>query len=306
MPATAEGASWRELRARAERELRAAGVPDPGSEARWMVEQISGYEGAELVASEAEPVPTRGEDNLTAMLERRAGGEPLQYVLGEWSFRRLDLLVDRRVLIPRPETEVTAEVAIEEAQRLGGRRGAPNPWTGTAAAYTIADLGTGSGALALALAAELPDAEVWATDASEDALAVARANLAGAGQPAIRVRLARGDWFDALPAEIRGRLRMVVANPPYVSEAELAGLSPDVREHEPVDALVSGPTGLEAIEVIVADAPAWLEPGGALVCELAPHQRDAAIERARNAGFAETLVRPDLTGRDRVLVARLG
>lgn len=308
MPATAERdqENWRDLRARAERELYAAGIPDPGREARWMVEHVSGYEGAELVASETEPATTRGAEHLEAMIARRAGGEPLQYVLGGWPFRGLDLLVDSRVLIPRPETEVTAEVAIEEAERLGARRGAPEPWAGTATTYTVADLGTGSGALALALASELPDAAVWATDESEEALAVARANLAGAGQPAVRVRLVRGEWFGPLPAELRGRLRIVVTNPPYVAEGELAGLAPEVREHEPRDALVSGPTGLEAIEAIAAEAPAWLEPEGVLVCELAPHQRDAAIECARAAGFAEALVRLDLTGRPRVLVARLG
>jgi release factor glutamine methyltransferase len=308
VPATAEPdqKSWRELRARAERELRAADLPDPGSEARWMVEHVSGYEGAELIVSDDEPATARAAEQLGALLARRAGGEPLQYVLGGWSFRGLDLLVDSRVLIPRPETEITAEVAIEEAERLGARRGTADPWAGIATSYAVADLGTGSGALALALAAELPDAEVWATDASEDALAVARANLAGAGQPAVRVRLTDGEWFDALPVELRGQLRMVVTNPPYVAESELAGLAAEVREHEPRYALVSGPTGLEAIGTIVAEAPAWLQPGGALVCELAPHQRDAAIERAKAAGFAEALVRLDLTGRPRVLVARLG
>ncbi|MGH9031696.1 MAG: N5-glutamine methyltransferase family protein, partial [Acidimicrobiia bacterium] len=205
---TTDAPRWRDLRAGAEAALREAGVPDPVSEARWMVERISGYEGAELVASEAEKATARARDHLAAMLERRAGGEPLQYVLGVWSFRRLELLVDRRVLIPRPETEVTAEVAIEEVVRLGARRGAADPWKSPAqTAYTVVDLGTGSGALALALAAELPDAEVWATDANEDALAVARANLAGAGLPATRVRLVEGDWFDALPPSLRARLR---------------------------------------------------------------------------------------------------
>ncbi len=100
------------------------------------------------------------------MLERRAGGEPLQYVLGRWDFLGLDLLVDRRVLVPRPETEVVAQVAIDEAVRLGARRGTHDPWSAGATEYTVADLGTGSGAIALALASELPDAEVWATDVS--------------------------------------------------------------------------------------------------------------------------------------------
>lgn len=300
-------ANWRDLRARAERDL--AGIPyvaEPSVEARWLLERVSGYEAAELVASESEPATARAHEHLADMVARRAAGEPLQYVLGAWSFRGLDLFVDPRVLIPRPETEVTADVAIEEALRLGARRGAANPWVGASTTYTVVDLGTGSGALALALAAELPDAEVWATDVSEDALAVARANLAGAGLPATRVRLVAGSWFDALPRELQRRLRLVVANPPYVAEAERGALPPEVADHEPSDALVSGPTGLEAIDAIVTGAPSWLEPGrGALVCELAPHQAHAAVERARAAGFAEAFVRPDLTGRERVLVARL-
>src|SRR5207249_3492071 len=119
--------------------------------------------------------------------------------LGAWSFRGLDLMVDDRVLIPRPETEVVVEVALREAVRLGHRRGHRHRELPGEHRGVVADLGTGSGAIALAVAAELPDVEVWATDISEDALAVARANLAGAG--ATRVRLAAGSWFDALPAE---------------------------------------------------------------------------------------------------------
>jgi release factor glutamine methyltransferase len=307
VPARADVTRWRDLRLEAEAALREAGVLEPATEARWMVERVSGCESAELIVAEAEPATERAHLHLRSMLERRAKGEPLQYVLGVWSFRGLDLLVDRRVLIPRPETEYTAEIAIEEAVRVGARRGGANPWGGAATTYAIADLGTGSGALALALAAELPDADVWATDASDEALAVARANLAGAGLPATRIRLAAGDWFDALPAELRGNLRLVVTNPPYVSEAELAELPAEVVDYEPVSALVSGPRGLDAIEEIVAAAPAWLEPEvGALVCELAPHQAEAASELARGARFTEVLVRRDLTGRERVLVARFG
>lgn len=305
MPATTDPAAaprWRDLRTRAEAKLRETDVPDPATEARWMVERISGYEGAELVVSETEPATERARAHLAAMLERRAAGEPLQYVLGVWSFRGLDLLVDRRVLIPRPETETTAEVAIDEATRLGARRGAPDPWSGGATTYAVADLGTGSGAIALALATELPDAAVWATDASDDALAVARANVAGAGTPATRVRLVAGDWFTALPRGLE--FRVIVSNPPYVAEGEQ--LPPTVADHEPRSALVSGPTGLEAIERLVGGAPRRLETGGALVCELAPHQAGAAVERALAAGFSEADVRPDLSGRDRVLVARLG
>ncbi len=267
-----------------------------------MVERVSGYESAELIVAEMEPATESANAHLLTMLERRAAGEPLQYVLGVWSFRGHDLLVDRRVLIPRPETEVTAEVAIEEATRLGARRGEPDPWSGGSTTYAVADLGTGSGAIALALAAELPDAEVWATDASDDALAVARANLAGAGLPATRVRLVKGDWFDALPRPFE--FRVIVTNPPYV--AEDAHLPPDVADYEPRSSIVSGPTGLEAIERLVAGAPQRLAAGGVFVCELAPHQGEVAIGLARAAGFGKAFVRRDLTDRDRVLVARLG
>ena len=126
-------------------------------------------------------------------------------MLGSWPFLGHDLFVDPRVLVPRPETEVVAQVAIDEMVRLGARRGRSDPWAGLVTAYAVADLGTGSGALALALASELPDAEVWATDVSDDALAVARANFAGAGSVAdAAARRASGSWFDALPDELRG------------------------------------------------------------------------------------------------------
>ena len=236
---------------------------------------------------------------------RRIAGEPLQYVLGEWEFRGIDLFVDARVLIPRPETEVTAQVAIDTARRLGARTGPADPWGGAQTAYTIVELGTGSGAIALALVNELPDAEVWATDASEDALAVARANLAGAGTGATRMRLAHGEWFAALPAELEGKVRIAVSNPPYVSEAEVPTLPREVADHEPRAALVSGPTGLEAVEQILRDAGRWMQPGGAVVLEIAPHHAEVASEFARGAGYEEITVHPDLTGRDRVLVAHV-
>ena len=268
-----------------------------------MVEHVSGYDAAELVAAEDEPAGSRPAAYLTELVGRRTAGEPLQYVLGCWTFLGFDLLVDRRVLIPRPETEVTARVAIDEAVRLGARRGRPDPWAGAATTYTVAELGTGSGAIALALAGELPDAEVWATDSSEDALAVARANLAGTGLPSTRMRLSAGSWFGALPKTLRGGLRLVVSNPPYVAESELEGLPAELR-YEPRHALVSGPTGLEAIEMILRDAPAWLDPVGTLVCEIAPHQSDTASHAAAAAGFDEILVHRDVANRDRVLVAR--
>ena len=166
--------SWRELREQAEVELRALSVDAPDSEARWMIERVSGYDGVELVMGEAEPASDAALGRVDDMVARRGRGEPLQYVLGEWQFLGLDLLVDRRVLVPRPETEVVAQVAIDEAARLGARRGPPEPWAIVDESFPAVDLGTGSGALALALVSALPDVFVWATDVSDDALAVAR------------------------------------------------------------------------------------------------------------------------------------
>jgi release factor glutamine methyltransferase len=290
--------SWADTWREAVAELTGA-VDQPGDEARWMVEHVAGQPLPELLDR---PVPARQAARLGTLLDRRRAGEPLQYVLGAWSFRGIDVMVDRRVLIPRPETELVAEVALEEAVRLGLRRRATA--RSTPARYPVADLGTGSGVLALALLHELPDAEVWATDVSADALAVARANVAALGAVSSRARLAEGSWFAALPAGLRGHLRVVVSNPPYVAEPELAGLDPVVRDWEPTGALVAGPTGTEALAAIVAEARAWLAPAGVLVCELAPGQGAGLVALARDIGFAEAHVRPDLTGRERVLVAR--
>lgn len=290
--------SWRELGEDAQR----SGLP--AQEARWIVEQASGLRGAEFVSAELEDASSLAARRVDEMVARRLAGEPLQYVLGEWSFRGIDLFVDSRVLIPRPETEMTAQVAIEEASAAGARRGGHDAWTGAREEFTVVDLGTGSGALALALTAELPDAEVWATDISTDALAVARANVAGTGGAATRIRVVEGDWFAALPAQLRGHVDLVVTNPPYVAAHELAELPPEVAEYEPHAALVAGSTGLEAIERIIGDATEWLALNGRLVVEIAPHQTERAVGVARTLGFHAD-VRRDLAGRERVLVLRI-
>lgn len=294
--------AWRDLRAEVAARLGGAGIESPDVEARWMCEEASGYAGAEWLEIEGAVPVERARRRVESMVERRSAGEPLQYVLGSWSFRGLDLMVDRRVLIPRPETETVVEVALREAHALGLRRGRRSPFEASEPSELVADLGTGSGAIALALAAELPDAEVWATDASADALAVARANVAGTGET--RVRLAAGSWFSALPGDLRGKLRLVVSNPPYVAEAEVVALPDEVALHEPRGALVSGPTGLEALQEIIAAAVDWLAGNAVLVCEIAPHQATRVLGLARDAGFPDPVVRPDLAGRERVLVAR--
>jgi release factor glutamine methyltransferase len=301
---TGTSKTWRELRATTIAALEEAGVQPAEAEARFMVERASGYSASEwLEIAESKP-PARGERELHEMLKRRVAGEPLQYVLGGWEFRGLDLFVDRRVLIPRPETEYVVEVALEEAARSGLRRSRRRlSLVETRAPVSAADIGTGSGAIAIALAAELPDVEVWATDVSDDALAVARANVAGCAATRVRVAPA-GEWFDPLPEELRGALMLIVSNPPYIAEHEVADLPDEVAAYEPRRALVSGPSGTEAIELLLASAREWLAPGATFVCEIAPHQARAMSERARALGYSEAMVRDDLTGRARVLVAR--
>jgi release factor glutamine methyltransferase len=301
----AVSASWRALRDEIVSRLAGAGIATAEIEASFLVEHASGYSVAEWPAIANEQPPARAYARVMPLADRRAAGEPLQYVLGSWSFRGLDLMVDRRVLIPRPETEHVVEIALEEAERGGLRRVRRRHLSlAREPEIVVADLGTGSGAIALALEAELPDVVVWATDASPDALDVARANVAGCA--ATRVRLALGSWFGALPETLRGEFELIVSNPPYVAEHELAGLPAEVAGFEPHEALIAGATGCEAVEHLLADARAWLVPNGVLVCELAPHQADAMAERARELGYVDVTVHPDLAGRPRVLVARAG
>jgi release factor glutamine methyltransferase len=278
--------TWRDLQRSAQAELGAR-------EAWFVLERASGYDRAGLVPRLADPAPARVAAFVEGMVERRRAGEPLQYVLGVWSFRQLELVVDRRVLIPRPETEMVTEVALEELRRLAAVR------------PLAVDLGTGSGAIAISLALEMPRARVWGTDRSEEALAVARANLSGMGASvATRVRLSAGDWFAALPPNLAGQVDLIVSNPPYVGSGE--ELPPEVSDWEPAGALVAGPTGLEAVADILAGAPAWLRRPGVAVIEIAPHQAGVAAELASAAGFGDVEVRPDLAGRARALVARMG
>lgn len=292
------GLTWREVVAEAGATLVAAGRHPVPHEIRWLFEEVTGATGAEGLAMLEELATNRRLARFDALLARLAAGEPIQYVIGHWPFRNLDLLVDRRVLIPRPETEEVAGWALAEVDRVAALVGADYERR-----LVVADLGTGSGAIALSLAQERPILDVWATDASADALAVARANLAGLGRAASRVRIAEGDWFAALPDELAGELAVIVTNPPYVAEQD--HLPPEVADWEPIGALVSGPSGTEALDRIRAEAAGWLRPGGALVVELAPWQAVPFAAAAVAAGFTEAAVRVDLAGRSRAVVARV-
>jgi release factor glutamine methyltransferase len=286
-------------------------------EARFIVDEALGL-GLTL-GNPSPPTGPLGEAVVAAaraMASRRAGGEPLQYVFGHWPFRQLDLLLDTRVLIPRPETEQVVEVALGEARRLAAAAADRGSGAGAGAGLVLVDAGTGSGAIALSLATELgPEvvAEVWATDASTDALAVAASNLEvvrlsrPTGTELSRTTLVQGNWLDPLPARIRGAVDVVVSNPPYVSEAEWDRLAPEVRL-EPRGALVAGAAtdgtaGLADVEAVLREARAWLRDPGAVVIEIAPHQAEAAKSLATGLGYSETRVEQDLARRPRALVA---
>lgn len=258
-------------------------------EARWICEVATALDGADFDAALDEPLTERMVQHHDAMVARYRAGEPLQYVLGRWGFRRLDLAVDRRVLIPRPETELVVEAVLDAVRELPTRR--------------IADLGTGSGAIGLALADELPldGTEIWITDVSDDALDVARANLAGLGRAARNVRVGAGTWFEALPDG--ERFDAIVSNPPYVADGSPM-LDDSVRDWEPELALVAGGDGLDAYRVIVPGARDHLRPGGWLVLEIGADQGDALRSMCGAAGYVDVDVRPDLAGHDRVVVAR--
>jgi len=164
------------------------------------------------------------------------------------------------------------------------------------------DLGTGSGAIGLSIAVEVERAEVWLTDASADALVVARSNLTGIGRAATRVQVAEGSWFEALPKELVGAVDVIVSNPPYVALSD--EVEDIVREWEPQSALFAGEDGLDDIRMILEDAPAWLRPGGVLILEMDPGQLDTASQLARSFGFVGIETHADLAGRDRAFVVR--
>jgi len=219
---------------------------------------------------------------LRGLVKRRVAGEPLQYVIGEAEFCGLKLAVDRRVLIPRPETELLVEV-------VAARQPA-----------TVVDVGTGSGCIALALAQRLPAAEITATDISPDALAVARANAARFNLKNF-TRFLTGDLLSVFADSLT--VDAIVSNPPYIASGELAQLPREVKDFEPAQALFAGVDGLEVIRRLVLDAKRWLSPTGFVALEIGAGQCAAVAELFGGAGYTVAQVEKDLQGHERVIVA---
>ena len=266
-------------------------------EARWLCEHASGLDRVELDAARDEVVSQRCGVALRAMVARRLTGEPLQYVMKSWAFRHLDVLVDNRVLIPRPETEVMVQAALDLAREMISK---------TNSKLRVADLGTGSGVIGLSLASELPRGsnEVWLTDLSADALEVARANLAGLGLINGDVRVAQGSWFAALPSELKNSFDLIVSNPPYIALYD-PSVESSVLNHEPHLALFAGSDGLDAYREIISHADEWLATDGWIVLEIGHQQGDAVRELLAQNSFKQIEIRKDLAGRDRIALAKI-
>ncbi len=282
----------RELIQAVRRTLESAGIEEAPLEADVIVCHVLGVDRTALFAHPERATTDPERRSLDALLARRTTREPLPYILGRRDFFGLSFVVGPAVLVPRPETETLVEEALRWAD-APERRGRP---------LAVADVGTGSGCVAVSLAVHLPHATVHATDTSRAALNVAGENARRHGV-AYRVRLVRAD----LLSSFSGHLDLVVANLPYVPDADIAGLQPEVAWFEPASALRGGPEGTDLLLRLLASAPGVLAPGGAVMLELGPPQRDV-LESAARRFFPEGAARivKDLAGRDRVLVVETG
>jgi release factor glutamine methyltransferase len=262
--------------------LSAAGVDSPRLDAELLLEAASGYSRADLIASPEAELPKGAGREFAALVRRRAGREPVAYVLGRKGFRSIELRCDGRALIPRPETELLVEIALEISPRR------------------VLDVGTGTGAIALAIADELPDCAVLATDTSAEALALATENAEALGMGE-RVSFVSG----SIPPDT-GAIDLLVSNLPYISEQDWQGLEPEVREFEPRHALVAGPSGFEAFEELIGGRTGiqvLSQPPSAVALEVGQGQADEVSAMLGLAGFSQVEVRRDLAGIDRVVLA---
>jgi release factor glutamine methyltransferase len=272
-----------EVLRRATQYLAAKGVDSPRLDAELLLAKALDRSRLELYMEHGRELDRDELITYRALTARRGRREPLAYILGEWGFRRLTVRVDRRALVPRPETEVVVERCLELLDEI------PEP--------EVLDVGTGSGAIALALADEHPGVRVCAIDSSREALELASENVAGT-ELGDRVRLVEHDLYSGFGSE--GEFHLVVSNPPYVAPEELETLQPEVRDWEPRRALVAE----GAHEAVARAAREALRPGGWIVLETGDEQAPRVAEVLGELGYAEIRITPDLTGRERVVEGR--
>ncbi len=258
----------------------------PRLEAELLLSYALGMQRIMLYASFDRPMEPSELATFRKLVKRRAAHEPVAYITGSRGFWTLDLKTDARALIPRPDSERLVELACAQLPK-----GAPSQ---------ALDIGTGTGAIALAIASERPQAQVIATDISDDALALARENADALGLTE-RVRLAQGDLFDALTSS-DGPFDVIVSNPPYVGTDELALVATETREHEPHLALFAGADGLDVLRALIPQALSHLKPGGALLCEMGFRQGAAVRALFEEAGYERVVVKQDLARHDRVVM----
>lgn len=287
--------------ARHERTLAAAGVATPEVDVRLLAAHALGIPHRR-VRSGLDAATTEQLDVLERLVERRAQRVPVQQLTGTAPFRYLDLLVGPGVFVPRPETEVLVGLGLDLL-----RRGAVGE------ARTVVEPCTGTGAVGLALATEQPGLRVISTELTPAAVELARRNLARveAGEADVEglaagssVQILQGDLLAPVPASLRGEVDLLISNPPYLPQSARTELPPEVADHDPDTALFGGPDGYEVVDRLVQAADTWLVPGGWLVLEIDDRRGEVAARRAEAAGLHEVRVTTDLTGRDRVLVAR--
>lgn len=264
------------------------GVENPRRSAEWLLSSATGLSRVELYAHFDRPLSESERAAYRASIERRAAGEPLQYVTGEMPFRHVVLKVRPGIFIPRPETEVLVDEVLAAIEGV--------------VAPVVVDLCTGSGAVAISVAYERPDARVFATEIVPATAEVARENAERCGV-ADRVTVLVGDLFAPLPDDLRTSVHAVASNPPYIPTADLAELPAEVGRFEPRVALDGGVDGLDVVRRIVADAGGWLAPDGALVVETDTTRAQEAVN-VMAAWYEGTRVVRDLAGRDRVATGR--
>jgi release factor glutamine methyltransferase len=278
-----------QLLADAARQLQDAGIDAAEWDAERLLRHVLGWDRAALLAAPAETVGSGAERAFRGLVAERARRIPLQHLTGTQAFWKQEFRVTPDVLVPRPETELLVEAALDLL------RGTAHP--------VVVDVGTGSGCIAIALAAERQDAELHATDVSEAALAVARDNARRLGLEG-RVDFHRGDLLEPVATAVRGRTHLVVSNPPYVDTAERDTLAPEVRDHEPALALFPPGDALSVYRRLVPAAGDVLAPSGALALEIAPSLDRAVSGLLADSGFEQIEVRPDLASRPRVVLGR--